>query len=116
MTLGIVLAGIALLVALVLLSRQSKKNKKLAIEDLARERDNVGTFDIFALVESEVQALGLTEIEGAHGLPHDVLLKVWSANQSIVDSCSDSANLRYVVALGVEPAKATDNDVTLECT
>jgi hypothetical protein len=116
MIIAVVLVLIAFIVVGVMLSRQTTKSKKRAIADLDAEKENVEAFDIFALVESEVSALGLDGIEGAEGIPHGVLLKVWSDSQGIADSCADQAHLRYVVAEGVDPADATDADVNLECT
>lgn len=116
MTLIIVLGVLALVVLLVLQSRKSKKTKEHAIEDLAREREAVGTFSIFDLVESEVQDLGLTKIEGAHNIPQGVLLKVWRESEPVIAECVDPSHLRYVTAPGVAPTDATENDVTLECT
>ncbi len=112
---AIVLAVVAFLVVAAMLSRQSTKNKKRAIADLEKERESVGTFDIFELVESEVRALGLTDIEGARDIPHGVLLKTWSDSENVVESCVDHAHLRYVVAGGINPQDTTDGDVTLEC-
>jgi septation ring formation regulator EzrA len=116
MTVAIVLVVVAFLVVGVMLSRQTRKTKKSAIADLEAEKEEVGTFDIFELVESEVNALGLLNIEGSTDIPHGVLLKIWSDNEDVVDSCVDHAHLRYVVADGIDPSNATDEEVTLECT
>lgn len=115
MTMAIVLGVVAFLVVAVVLSRQSSNTKKRAIADLEAERESVGTFDIFELVESEVRVLDLTGIEGAPGIPHGVLLKVWSDSADVVESCIDRAHLHYVVPEGIDPEDATDDDVTLEC-
>jgi hypothetical protein len=115
MTIAIVFAVAAFLVVAAMLSRQSTKNKKRAIADLEKEKESVGTFDIFDLVESEVQALGLTDIQGAHDIPHAVLLKVWRDSKHTVESCIDTNHLRFVVASGIAPAEATELDVSLEC-
>lgn len=112
---AIVLAVVAFLVVAAVLSRQTTKTKKRAIADLETEKENVGEFDILALVESEVRKLELTTIEGAQGLPQGVLLKAWSDNQNMIDSCHDRAHLRYVVANGINPADVSAEDVTLEC-
>ena len=116
MIVAIVLVVFAFLVVGIVLSRQTSKTKKAAIADLEAEREEVGTFDIFELVESEVNALGLVDIEGSKEIPHGVLLKIWRDNADTVDSCVDRLHLRYVVADGVDPSSATDEDVTLECT
>jgi len=110
---AIVLAVVAFLVIAAVLSRQTTKTKKRAIADLETEKENVGEFDILELVESEVRKLELTTI--AQGLPHGVLLKAWSDNQNMIDSCHDRAHLRYVVANGINPADVSTEDVTLEC-
>ncbi len=115
MTVAIVAGVIAFLVIAVVLSRQSSKTKKRAIADLEAEKESVGAFDIFELVESEVEALDLTGIEGAPDIPHGVLLRVWSDSEDLVGSCIDRAHLRYVVKNGIDPHDATDEDVTLEC-
>jgi hypothetical protein len=113
---AIVLAVIALLVVAAMLSRQTSKTKKIAIEDLKVDKENVGRFDIFELVESEISALGLLDIQGSHDIPHGVLLKVWSDGDHIVQMCAGREYLRYVVSAGITPADATEDDVTLECT
>lgn len=115
MTAVIVIGFVALLVAGIVLSRNASNTKKGAIEDLKREKEQVGTFDIFDLVESEVEALDLTEIDGAQDVPHHLLLKVWSESQDVVENCADRSHLRYVLADGVDPADAANGDVTLEC-
>jgi len=115
MTVAIVLGVVAFFVVAAVLSRQTSKIKKRAIADLEAEKETVGIFDIFELVESEVNALGLADLEGATDIPHGVLLKVWSDSEEIVNSCQDRSHLRYVVAGGINPADASDEDVTLEC-
>lgn len=115
MILAILLFVVAFVVVAMMLSRQSKSAKKHAIDDLKAEKESVGTFDIFELVESETNALGLLEIEGAQGIEHAVLLKVWSDSNEIVESCVGREYLRYVVAGGITPAAATEDDVELEC-
>lgn len=116
MIVAIVLAIVAFLVVATLLARQTSSNKKRAIADLDAERKSVGRFDIFELVESETTTLGLLDIDGAQDIPHGVLLKIWTSNQHVVESCTGKQHLRYVVAHGVTPANATETDVTLECT
>lgn len=112
---AIMLALAAFLIVAVMLSRQTSKTKKSAIADLEAERESIGNFDIFDLVESEIDALGLLEIDGARDIPHGVLLKVWTDNKHIVATCEGRDHLHYVVAEGIEPNHATDTDVTLVC-
>ena len=116
MIVAIVLIVLAFLVVGVILSRQSTKTKKRAIADLEVERENIGAFDIFELVESEVNSLDLLSIEGSADVPHGILLRIWSSNEDIVDSCVDREHLKYVLADGISPEDATDQDVTLVCT
>ncbi len=115
MTTAILLAIVVFLVVGVMLSRRTATTKKQAIADLKEEKESVGTFDILALVDSEVEALGLTGIDGATDIPHGVLLKIWRDNQDIVESCVDRQHLSYVVTPGVEPSNATEADVSMEC-
>ena len=116
MIIAIVLIVLAFLVVGVILSRQNTKTKKRAIADLETERENVGAFDIFELVESEVNALDLLSVEGSADIPHGTLLKIWTSNKDVVDSCVDREHLKYVLADGISPQDATDQDVTLVCT
>lgn len=115
MTYAILIAIAVVFAVVVSLSRQSSRNKKRAIAGLAEERKAIGSFNILELVESEVQELGLTKIEGARDIPIGVLLKVWNDSPDVVASCVDTEHLRYVVAQGTPPRDATENDVTLEC-
>jgi len=115
MTFAIVIAIAIVFAVIVSLSRQSSSNKKRAIADLEEEKKTIGTFNILELVESEVQELGLTKIEGAHDIPLGVLLKVWNDNPHVVSSCAGTEHLRYVVPEGMPPRDATETDVTLEC-
>ena len=116
MMVAIVLVIFAFVVVGIILSRQTSKTKKSAIADLEAEKEQVGAFDIFELVESEVNALGLLDIEGATDVPHGVLLKTWRDNEDTVSSCLDHEHLRFVVKQDIDPSNATDQDVTLECT
>lgn len=116
MIIAIVVFIAAFVVVATILSRQTKSAKKQAIEDLKAEKESVGTFDIFELVESEIAELGLLEIEGAQEIEHPVLLMVWRKSDDTVASCAGREHLRYVVAEGVKPADATEDNVTLECT
>ncbi len=110
-----VAAVIAFVVVGVVMSRQTKQRKKAAIEDLKREKKEVGSTDIFAIVTAEVQDLGLRAIAGADDLQPEVLLKVWKDNSVVVERCDDRANLRFVLATGIPSQEATSSDVSLVC-
>lgn len=112
---AIMLAVTAFLIVAIMLSRQTTKTRKSAIADLEAEKESIGKFDIFELVESEIESLGLLEIDGARDIPHGVLLKVWTDSKHTVATCAGRDYLRYVVAEGIEPSRATDTDVTLVC-
>lgn len=110
-----VAAVVAFIVIGVVMSRQTKQRKNAAIEDLQREKKEVGKTDIFAIVTAEVQDLGLHSIAGADDLNPEVLLKVWKDNSDVVERCTDRAELRFVLAKGVAPQEARNTDVTLIC-
>ena len=108
-----VFAGlIALVVALVVVSRMTGNRKKEAVASLEAEMEAVGQHSILDLVEEEIEDLNLRLISGADDLPPDVLLKVWSDSPAAVRSADRSA-LRYEVRDGVVPSEATPDDVEL---
>lgn len=113
---GVVVAAIVVFVVIgVVMSRQTRQRKKVAIDDLEREREAVGSTDIFAIVTAEVQDLGLRSIAGAENVQPEVLLRVWKDSSDIVDRCADRADLRYVLAANVAAQDAGNSDVTLVC-
>ena len=99
----------------IMLGRQTKRQKTAAIADLKREKEQVAQHDIFAMITAEIDDLDLRSIPGAEELQPAVLLKAWSDNKDIVERCTDRSRLRFVIADGVEPDKAADEDVTLVC-
>ncbi len=99
----------------IMLSRQQSQRKKEAIASLQAEKESLPAFSIHALVEAEVAELGLSEIDGASGIPAEVLLKTWNTSQHVVDACPSRASLRFTTADGVQPGDATDGDVALVC-
>lgn len=99
----------------VMLSRQQSQRKKEAIASLQAEKEGLPAFSIHALVEAEVTDLKLSEIDGANGMPPEILLKTWTANQHIVSLCPSRDSLQFTIADGVQPADATEDDVTLVC-
>ncbi|MCL1595023.1 MAG: hypothetical protein M3132_11795 [Actinomycetia bacterium] len=115
MTVVIMATIIAFIVIGVVMSRQTRQRKDAAIEDLKREKKEVGHVDIFALVTAEVDELDLRSIPGAEELQPEVLLKVWKDNTNVIDQCDDRANLRFVHAPTVDPQKASSDDITLVC-
>jgi hypothetical protein len=109
------LAVVAFLAVGIMLGRQTKRQKLAAIEDLKREKEQIAQQDIFTLIMAEIEDLDLRSIPGAQDLQPGVLLKSWSDNKELVERCPDRSKLRFVVAEGVEPEKAADEDVTLVC-
>ena len=99
----------------VILSRRQSERKREAIADLQREKDSIAPVSIQALVDEEVDDLGLRNIPGAEEIPSVVLLKVWKSNSSIVTRCPSKDLLRYTVAEGIDPAMASEPDVALTC-
>jgi hypothetical protein len=114
MIIGAVALLIAFIVTGVVLGRQSAQRKKEAIESLKAEKASLRTVSILDLAREEIEELGLEHIEGADGLPTDVMLKVWKEASTRVADC-DRADLRYVVSDGVDPTQATVKDVTIMC-
>lgn len=110
----ITVAGVlAFLVTGIVLSRITSSRKKEAMASLETEKKAVGRYSIVDLVSEEVDDLGLRSIEGAEGLPPDVLLKVWTTTASVHD-CEQS-HLRYVIDDDVTPEEALPDDVKLVC-
>lgn len=107
----IVIIVIVVVGGMILLSRSGSQRKKAAIADLQREKDSLHTPDIIELVEQEVRESGITDLPGAEGVDHVVLLKVWKRDRG---DCDEGAG-RFVVAQGVEPSEATETDVTFQC-
>jgi len=86
----------------IMLSRQQSQHKKEAIASLQAEKESLPAFSIHALVKAEVADLRLFEIDGASGIPVEVLLKTWNAKglrtvhdvRSPVAAAGASRNLR----------------------
>ncbi len=115
MIIAIAVVFLALIVTGIVLGRQTKRRKKEAIADLERQREEIAQKDIFALILEEVDDLDLRSIAGADDLQPAVLLKTWKDHATVVEGCPDRSRLRFVVADGVDPAEATDGDVTVVC-
>ncbi|MDJ0792321.1 MAG: hypothetical protein QNJ71_10535 [Acidimicrobiia bacterium] len=113
MTGVIVAAVIAFVVVGVVLARNTSSRKKQAIASLEEEKKSIGHFSIVDLIDAEVTELGLRSIDGAEGIPPEVLLKTWSTNESVHDCAHHQ--LRYVLAPGVEPADADHTSLELIC-
>lgn len=111
---GVVIVGG--IVWAILVSRQQAHRKKDAIMSLREEKERLLGFNIHALVDAEVEDLKLSEIDGASGIPPEILLKAWRSHHHIVAGCSSRTSLRFVVAEGVRAGNATESDVTLVCT
>jgi len=108
-----VAAVIAFLVTGIVLSRNTSSRKKEAIASLEQEKKAIGRYSIVDLVAEEVDDLGLQSIDGAEGIPPDVLLKAWTSTKS-VHEC-DHSRLRYVTDPDVVPGEAQPDDVKLIC-
>ena len=113
MTGVIVAAVIAFIVVGVVLARNTSSRKKQAIASLEEEKKTVGHFSIVDLVDAEVTELGLRSIDGAEGIPPEVLLKTWSMTDSVHDC--PRHQVRYVLSPGVEPADADHTTLELIC-
>lgn len=111
MIVAIVAGVIAFMVVAIVLARNTSSRKQQAIESLKAEKAAVGHYNILDLIDEEVKDLELRSIEGATGIPPDVLLKTWTDSPELHDV--ERSELRYVVAEGVEPQGAERGDVTL---
>ena len=109
---GVVIVGVILfLVVTIVLSRMGSNRKKEAIADLERELASLHTPDIIELVNDEVRDAGIGDLPGAAGIDKVVLLKVWKRDRG---DCENGAG-RFLVAEAVDPALATEADVTFDC-
>jgi hypothetical protein len=108
-----VAAIVAVVIALTVLSRASGRKKRMAREDLKREQEQVGHFDILELVRQELDETGAGDVPGGDGVDPTVLLRVWRRDQAVRDDCS--GGLRFVIADGVAPADAEVDVVKLVC-
>jgi len=102
---------IAIVVAMVLLSRMGNRRKKDAIADLDREREELKTPSIIELVEAEVRETGIGELPGATGIDPVVLLKVWKRDGS---ACPPGTG-GFTLSGNITVDKATEDDVTFSC-
>ncbi|HZJ47875.1 MAG TPA: hypothetical protein VFD97_02420 [Acidimicrobiia bacterium] len=108
---AVVVIIILLVVATVALSRMGSSRKKEAIADLERERESLHIPDIIELVNEEVRETDIADLPGAAGIDPVVLLKVWKRDRG---SCAEASG-HFLVTEGVEPAEATEDDVTFVC-
>lgn len=108
-----ILVLVAFLIVAIVLSRNTSRQKKAAIESLKQEKAAIGHYDIMAMANEEIEKLGLRSIDGGRNLSADVLLKTWKDSPSFHDC--DHSKLRYVVADGVDHRNAAAKDVHLEC-
>lgn len=115
MSTALVIGLFLFLIVAGVMSNRFKQTKKRAVADLEMDQKTVGQFDIHELVESEIEDLGIADIDGTEGLPRDVLLKAWRDGAEVVASCNDRTRLRFVLREGVAVADATQTDVKLEC-
>ena len=110
-----IIAGVAAFVIVgIILARQTSSRKQEAVQSLAEEKKTIGAYSITEMADEEIRDLGLRDIEGGSDLASDVVLKVWKDSEHVWRDC-DRADLRYVVADGIDPAQAVVTDVHLEC-
>lgn len=66
------------------------------------------------LVREEIEETGVEKIPGHEGLSGPVMLKVFKRDHLIRERCTHDA-YAFVIQDGIEPAEATENQVTLFC-
>ena len=83
-------AIVAVVIALSVLSRASGRKKRMAREDLKREKEEVGHVDILDLVREELEETGARDVAGGDGIDATVLLRVWKRDEDVRDRCADA--------------------------
>lgn len=111
----VVAAIVVVVIALSVLSRASGRKKRHAQEDLKREKEEIGRFDILDLVRAELEETGAGDIAGGEDLDPTVLLRVWRRDEKVRDGCSDASLLRFVVDDGVALQDVDADSVRLMC-
>ena len=116
MTGAVVVAAIVIvLIALAVMSRSTGRRQRAAKEDLKREQEEVGRFDILELVRQELEESGAAEVPGGAGVDPSVLLRVWKRDEEVRSKCADPSSLRFTIDDGTKPAEADDDHVRLTC-
>jgi hypothetical protein len=111
---GAVIAGIiAVVVVLVIVTRNSARVKREAKEDLKREMEALPARDIMDLVKEEAAETGVDEITGGEGVDLPVRLQVWHRDEAVREACPDLSMLRFEVDVGVAAANAEADQVRL---
>lgn len=110
-----VAAIVMVVIALAVLNRASGQKKRLARQDLKREKEDVGRFDILDLVRQELEETGAGAVPGGDHVDPTVLLRVWKRDEEVRDGCSDSSLLTFVVDEGIAPKEADTDAVRLVC-
>jgi len=113
MTAAIVVGLVAVVVVLWVVTRNSARMKKEARDDLKREMEALPSRDIMDLVREEAAETGVAEIPGADGVEIPVRLKVWHRDAAVRAACPDRALLSFVLAEGVAPERAREDDLRL---
>jgi hypothetical protein len=113
MTGAIVASIIAVLVIMVIVTRNSARVKREAREDLKREMEAMPHRDIMDLVLEEAAETGVDRIEGGDGIELPVRLQVWHRDAAVRTACPDPEMLRFVIDDGVAAETATSGDVRL---
>lgn len=92
--------------------RMSKREKRL--QQIRADEPEYVPPTIDDLVAAEIAETGVDRIPGGEGLPTAVLLKVFRRDTSVAETCPPE-DRRFVLAGGVDPNRATVDDVNLVC-
>ena len=87
----------------------ASRRQRRVLEQLSTPPDIPTVMD---LVREEIAELGIRDIPGSEELAETVALKVF--RRDMREGC-DLGSCEYRIAAGVEPAKATEDEVTLFC-
>jgi len=116
MTIVIFLGVVAVVIVLVVVTRNSSHVRKAAKADLEREIDELHTPDIMELVQQEASETGVLDIPGADGVDLPVRLRVWHRDGAARAAAPSPEALRFELRADVAPQDATDDDLTLRST
>ncbi len=113
MTIALVMGVIAVVVVLVIITRNQSRVRKDAKADLEREIEAMQAPDIMELVKQEVEDTGVLGVPGSEGVDVTVLLQVWQRDVAVRESCADGLRFKTVEGTAAEAASA--DTVRLVC-